>query len=51
MVTKAIADNIIRVIQQFEILRRDSSGLNEGIRLLEIINEMKQKLAAAIGHK
>ncbi len=48
MVTNTTTENILRVIQQFEILRRDASDFDEGVRLQEMILDMKRKLAAAM---
>ncbi len=51
MLSNRTHDQILRVIQQFEILRRETKDFDEGVRLQEMINEMKQKLADAINHK
>ncbi len=51
MVSKNTYDHILRVIQQFEILRRDAVDFDGGVRLQEMIDDMKRKLADAIEHK
>ncbi len=48
MVSKNTYDHILRVIQQFEILRRDAKDFDEGVRLQEMIADMKRKLALAM---
>ncbi|OLS13804.1 MAG: hypothetical protein RBG13Loki_2565 [Promethearchaeota archaeon CR_4] len=48
MVSPTTYDQILRVIQQFEILRRDASDFNEGARLKTLVADMKRKLKHAM---
>ncbi len=51
MVSTKTYDHILRVIQQFEILRRDAQDFDEGVKLQEMILDMKRKLADAMESK
>jgi hypothetical protein len=51
MVSSITYDHILRVIQQFEILRRDAKDFAECIRLRELIADMKRKLAETMKYK
>ncbi len=42
-------DNIVRVIQRLEIIRRDEEDFHEAKRLQKLISDMKKKLACAVG--
>jgi hypothetical protein len=47
MVSQATYDQILRVIQKFEILRRDLHSFDEDLRMQKLIADMKRKLARA----
>jgi hypothetical protein len=47
MVSPTTYDQILRVIQKFEILRRDLHSFDEDLRMQKMIADMKRKLARA----